>query len=152
VEAIEEVPHGAVLVFSATAFRPRFVTKPSPRLESNDATCPLVTKVHLEALKLPAKKRHYYLDRSSRPPEIVGTSGEAPDRTIVVIPSPLWMLLKSMIPESFRFTQTTLSLYDTQEIVARLRQKFPLIQAQRATTFAMPPEPPGSCRASRQGR
>jgi 4-hydroxy-3-methylbut-2-enyl diphosphate reductase len=94
-----------------------------------DATCPLVTKVHLEALKFAREKRTIILIGHRDHQEIIGTSGEAPDRTIVVDSVAAVDALHVDDPEKLAFlTQTTLSLYDTQEIVARLRQKFPAIK------------------------
>jgi 4-hydroxy-3-methylbut-2-enyl diphosphate reductase len=94
-----------------------------------DATCPLVTKVHLEALKFAREKRIIILIGHRDHQEIIGTSGEAPDRTIVVDSVAAVDALHVDDPEKLAFlTQTTLSLYDTQEIVARLRQKFPSIK------------------------
>ncbi len=130
VEAIEEVPHGAVLVFSAHGVPPTVRDEAKSReLKVIDATCPLVTKVHLEALKFAREKRTIILIGHRDHQEIVGTSGEAPDRTIVVDSVAAVDALEVDDPQKLSFlTQTTLSLYDTQEIVARLRQKFPLIQ------------------------
>jgi 4-hydroxy-3-methylbut-2-enyl diphosphate reductase len=129
VEAIEEVPHGAVLVFSAHGVPPPVREEAKTRsLKVIDATCPLVTKVHLEALKFAREKRTIILIGHKDHQEIVGTSGEAPDRTIVVDSVDAVDALEVEDPEKLSFlTQTTLSLYDTQEIVARLRQKFPKI-------------------------
>src|ERR1700757_3061200 len=130
VEAVEEVPLGAVLVFSAHGVPP--TTREEARLRELrviDATCPLVTKVHLEALKFARENRTIILIGHRDHQEIVGTSGEAPDRTIVVDSVAAVDALEVAEPEKLSFlTQTTLSLYDTQEIVARLRQKFPAIK------------------------
>jgi 4-hydroxy-3-methylbut-2-enyl diphosphate reductase len=94
-----------------------------------DATCPLVTKVHLEALKFAREKRTIILIGHRDHQEIIGTSGEAPDRTIVVDSVAAVDALQVDDPGKLAFlTQTTLSLYDTQEIVTRLRQKFPAIK------------------------
>src|SRR6266699_3644710 len=130
VEAIEEVPHGAVLVFSAHGVPPTVRDEAKSRsLKVIDATCPLVTKVHLEALKFAREKRTIILIGHRDHQEIIGTSGEAPDRTIVVDSVEAVDALEVDDPQKLSFlTQTTLSLYDTQEIVARLRQKFPSIQ------------------------
>src|SRR5216117_307451 len=130
VEAIEEVPHGAVLVFSAHGVPPTVRDEAKARaLKVIDATCPLVTKVHLEALKFAREKRTIILIGHKDHQEIIGTSGEAPDSTLVVDSVAAVDALEVEDPEKLSFlTQTTLSLYDTQEIVARLRQKFPLIQ------------------------
>ena len=129
VETIGEVPVGAVLVFSAHGVPPRVRTEAKEReLRVIDATCPLVTKVHLEALKFAREGRTLILIGHRDHQEIVGTSGEAPDQTIVV--GTVEEVDRLQVPDPTRLaflTQTTLSLYDTQEIVARLRQKFPSI-------------------------
>lgn len=129
VEAISEVPHEAVLVFSAHGVPPTVRDEAKSRsLRVIDATCPLVTKVHLEALKFAREKRTIILIGHRDHQEIVGTSGEAPDRTLVVDSVAEVDALKVEDPNKLAFlTQTTLSLYDTQEIVARLRQRFPNI-------------------------
>ena len=129
VEAISEVPHGAVLVFSAHGVPPTVREEAKERqLRVIDATCPLVTKVHLEALKFAREKRTIILIGHRDHQEIVGTSGEAPDRTLVVDSVEAVDALRVEDPDKLAFlTQTTLSLYDTQEIVGRLRQKFPKI-------------------------
>ena len=89
----------------------------------------MVTKVHLEALKFAREKRTIILIGHKDHQEIIGTSGEAPDRTVVVDSVAAVDALEVEDPQKLSFlTQTTLSLYDTQEIVARLRQKFPAIQ------------------------
>ncbi len=125
VESIEDVPHGGVLVFSAHGVPPTVRQEAKDRsLKVIDATCPLVTKVHLEALKFAREARTIILIG-----QIIGTSGEAPDRTIVVDSVAAVDALQVDDPDKLAFlTQTTLSLYDTQEIVARLRQKFPAIK------------------------
>src|SRR5437762_7144207 len=85
VEAIEEVPHGAVLVFSAHGVPPTVRDEAKSReLKVIDATCPLVTKVHLEALKFAREKRTIILIGHRDHQEIVGTSGEATESTTMV--------------------------------------------------------------------
>jgi 4-hydroxy-3-methylbut-2-enyl diphosphate reductase len=130
VEAIGDVPNGGVLVFSAHGVPPTVRQEAKDRsLKVIDATCPLVTKVHLEALKFAREERTIILIGHRDHQEIIGTSGEAPDRTIVVDSVAAVDALHVDDPEKLAFlTQTTLSLYDTQEIVARLRQKFPSIK------------------------
>ncbi|MGH9592675.1 MAG: 4-hydroxy-3-methylbut-2-enyl diphosphate reductase, partial [Bryobacteraceae bacterium] len=94
-----------------------------------DATCPLVTKVHLEALRFAREGRKIILIGHRDHQEIVGTSGEAPEQTVVVDSVEAVDRLEVSDPEKLAFlTQTTLSLYDTQEIVTRLRERFPSIQ------------------------
>lgn len=129
VEAISEVPVGSVLVFSAHGVPPRVRAEAKERsLKVIDATCPLVTKVHLEALKFAREGRTLVLIGHRDHQEIVGTSGEAPEQTVVVGSVEEVDQLQVRDPKRLAFlTQTTLSLYDTQEIVARLRQRFPEI-------------------------
>jgi 4-hydroxy-3-methylbut-2-en-1-yl diphosphate reductase len=86
-----------------------------------DATCPLVTKVHLEALRFAREGRTIVLIGHKDHQEIVGTSGEAPEQTVVVDSVEAVDRLVVDDPNRLAFlTQTTLSLYDTKEIVARL--------------------------------
>src|SRR5277367_2824828 len=129
VETVEEVPLGAVLVFSAHGVPP--TTREEARLRELrviDATCPLVTKVHLEALKFAREGHTIILIGHRDHQEIVGTSGEAPKQTVVVDSVEAVDRLEVADPDRLAFlTQTTLSLYDTQEIVARLRLRFPNI-------------------------
>jgi 4-hydroxy-3-methylbut-2-enyl diphosphate reductase len=127
VEAISEVPVGSVLVFSAHGVPPRVRLEAKERnLKVIDATCPLVTKVHLEALKFAREGRTLILIGHRDHQEIVGTSGEAPQQTVVVGSVEEANQLQVPDPKRLAFlTQTTLSLYDTQEIVARLRERFP---------------------------
>jgi len=129
VETIGEVPHEAVLVFSAHGVPPRVREEATERsLRVIDATCPLVTKVHLEARKFAREERTLILIGHRDHQEIVGTSGEAPQQTVVV--GSVEEVDELQVEDAERLaylTQTTLSLYDTQEIVARLRQRFPKI-------------------------
>src|SRR6202043_3925874 len=127
VETVEEVPLGAVLVFSAHGVPP--TTREEARLRELrviDATCPLVTKVHLEALRFAREGRTIILIGHKDHQEIVGTSGEAPLQTVVVDSVEAVNRLRMDNPDQLAYlTQTTLSLYDTKEIVARLRERFP---------------------------
>jgi len=129
VEAVDEVPSGSVLVFSAHGVPPTVREEARSRsLRVIDATCPLVTKVHLEALRFAREGRTIILIGHVDHQEIIGTSGEAPDRTVIVDSVEAVDRLEVSDPEKLAFlTQTTLSFYDTQEIVARLRQRFPKI-------------------------
>jgi 4-hydroxy-3-methylbut-2-enyl diphosphate reductase len=127
VESVSEVPEGAVLVFSAHGVPPQVREEAQLRkLRIIDATCPLVTKVHLEALRFAREGRTIVLIGHRDHQEIVGTSGEAPEQTVVVDSVEEVDKLEVPDPSKLAFlTQTTLSLYDTQEIVTRLRQRFP---------------------------
>jgi 4-hydroxy-3-methylbut-2-enyl diphosphate reductase len=129
VEAVLDVPEGAVLIFSAHGVPPTVRDEAHLRkLRVIDATCPLVTKVHLEALRFAREGRTIILIGHKDHQEIVGTSGEAPEQTVVVDSVEAVNRLVVDDPEKLAFlTQTTLSLYDTREIVARLRERFPSI-------------------------
>ncbi|HUK29575.1 MAG TPA: 4-hydroxy-3-methylbut-2-enyl diphosphate reductase, partial [Candidatus Acidoferrum sp.] len=117
VETVAEVPNGAVLIFSAHGVPPTVRDEAKMReLRVIDATCPLVTKVHLEALRFAREGRQIVLIGHRDHQEIVGTSGEAPDQTVVVDSVDAVDKLTVADPERLAFlTQTTLSLYDTQE-------------------------------------
>jgi 4-hydroxy-3-methylbut-2-en-1-yl diphosphate reductase len=129
VEAVLDVPEGAVLIFSAHGVPPTVREEAHLRnLRVIDATCPLVTKVHLEALRFAREGRTIILIGHKDHQEIIGTSGEAPDQTVVV--DSVEAVDRLVVKDSERLaflTQTTLSLYDTREIVARLRERFPSI-------------------------
>lgn len=127
VESVGAVPLGAVLIFSAHGVPPTVREEAQARqLRVIDATCPLVTKVHLEALRFAREGRTIILIGHKDHQEIVGTSGEAPERTVVVDSVEAVNRLQVEDPNQLAYlTQTTLSLYDTREIVARLRERFP---------------------------
>src|SRR5579864_8044359 len=129
VESVEDVPIGAVLIFSAHGVPPTVREEAHLRkLRVIDATCPLVTKVHLEALRFAREGRTIILIGHKDHQEIVGTSGEAPEQTVVVDSVEAVNRLQIQDPTRLAYlTQTTLRLYDTREIVARLRERFPEI-------------------------
>src|SRR5579884_4223086 len=129
VESVEEVPEGSVLIFSAHGVPPRVREQARERrLRVIDATCPLVTKVHLEAQRFAREGRTIILIGHRDHQEIIGTSGEAPEQTLIVGSVEEVDRLEVPDPDKLAYlTQTTLSLYDTQEIVDRLRQRFPNI-------------------------
>jgi 4-hydroxy-3-methylbut-2-enyl diphosphate reductase len=129
VESVSAVPIGAVLVFSAHGVPPAVREEAGIRkLRVIDATCPLVTKVHLEALRFAREDRTIILIGHKDHQEIVGTSGEAPQQTVVVDSVEAVDRLEVKDPTRLAYlTQTTLSLYDTREIVSRLRERFPHI-------------------------
>jgi 4-hydroxy-3-methylbut-2-en-1-yl diphosphate reductase len=125
-----EVPEGAVVVLSAHGVAPAVYENAATRkLEVIDATCPLVTKVHVEARRFAAEGRTIVLIGHEGHEEVEGTSGQAPERTILV-QSPAEARTVEIAgggPLSF-LTQTTLSVDETNEIVAILRQRFPHIE------------------------
>src|SRR5271156_2249406 len=134
VEELEEVPAGARLIFSAHGVSPAVWTQARERnLKVIDATCPLVTKVHLEAVKFAKRGYSIVLIGHKDHDEVIGTLGEAPESTILVSSPEDVDRLNITDPERISFiTQTTLSLDETSEIVARLKARFPKIQGPAA--------------------
>jgi 4-hydroxy-3-methylbut-2-en-1-yl diphosphate reductase len=134
VEELEEVPVGARLIFSAHGVSPAVWKQARDRdLKVIDATCPLVTKVHLEAKKFAKRGYSIVLIGHKDHDEVIGTLGEAPEATILVSTVEDVDNLNITDPEHVSFiTQTTLSLDETQDIVARLKVRFPKIQGPAA--------------------
>src|SRR5579872_292272 len=130
VEELEEVPVGARAIFSAHGVSPEVRREAKERhLQLIDATCPLVTKVHLEAMKFAKDGYTIVLIGHKDHDEVIGTLGEAPDRTFLV--STVADVDALSVPDAARvcfLTQTTLSLDETRDIVIRLKERFPLIQ------------------------
>ncbi|MDE2901014.1 MAG: 4-hydroxy-3-methylbut-2-enyl diphosphate reductase [Chloroflexota bacterium] len=127
VEELEEVPDGQMVIFSAHGVSPEVRHEADRRgLRVLDATCPLVTKVHLEAIKYGGQEYTILLVGHRDHPETIGTSGEAPDRTIVVETVADAETVEVPDPQRVAaLTQTTLSVDDTKEIVDALRARFP---------------------------
>src|SRR6266404_3811485 len=134
IEELDEVPAGARVIFSAHGVSPLVRTQAVERdLKVIDATCPLVTKVHLEAVKFARKSFTIVLIGHKDHDEVIGTLGEAPESTVLVSNVEDVNRLKVKDPERVSFiTQTTLSLDETQDIVNRLRERFPKIQGPAA--------------------
>ena len=125
-----EVPEGAVVVLSAHGVAPEVHQKAvARRLTVLDATCPLVTKVHLEARRFATKDRTIVLIGHAGHEEVVGTTGQAPDRTVLVQDVAEARSLRVVDPDNLAYlTQTTLSVDETNEIVEALRDRFPSIE------------------------
>jgi 4-hydroxy-3-methylbut-2-en-1-yl diphosphate reductase len=125
-----EVPEGAVVVLSAHGVAPEVhENSAARRLTVLDATCPLVTKVHLEARRFAAKDRTIVLIGHAGHEEVVGTTGQAPDRTVLVQDVAEARSLRVVDPDNLAYlTQTTLSVDETNEIVEALRDRFPSIE------------------------
>jgi 4-hydroxy-3-methylbut-2-enyl diphosphate reductase len=134
IEELDEVPAGARVIFSAHGVSPLVRTQAVERnLQVIDATCPLVTKVHLEAVKFARKSFTIVLIGHKDHDEVIGTLGEAPQATVLVSNVEDVNRLNVKDPEKVSFiTQTTLSLDETQDIVTRLRERFPKIQGPAA--------------------
>jgi 4-hydroxy-3-methylbut-2-en-1-yl diphosphate reductase len=129
VNELNEVPIGGRVIFSAHGVAPEISGDAiRRRLEVIDATCPLVTKVHREAIKYAGMGYTIILIGHSDHDEVIGTLGEAPESIMVLDPEEEIDRLE--VPDSRKvvyLTQTTLSLNDTRRIVDRLRHKFPMI-------------------------
>ena len=133
VEEETEAPAGATVVFSAHGVAPT-VHENSTRLAHNviDATCPLVTKVHVQARRYAAEGYTIVLIGHEGHEEVVGTTGEAPDATVLVqtVAEAEALDLPPGAKPAY-VTQTTLSVDETGEIIKVLRRRFPDIRAPR---------------------
>jgi 4-hydroxy-3-methylbut-2-enyl diphosphate reductase len=131
VEELSEVPAGARVIFSAHGVSPAVRVEAQERgLEVIDATCPLVTKVHLEAVKYARQGYTIVLIGHRDHDEVVGTLGEAPQATVLVETVEDVALLEVADPSKVIYlTQTTLSLDETRGIIEALRQRFPQVKA-----------------------
>ncbi len=134
VEELAEVPEGARVIFSAHGVAPDVRDEADARnLQVIDATCPLVTKVHLEAKRFADHGYTIVLIGHKDHDEVIGTLGEAPESTVVV--STVEDVDRLTVPDPSRMrylTQTTLSLDETRDIVARLLERFPQLQGPAA--------------------
>jgi len=131
VEDEKDVPEGARILFSAHGVSPRVRASAAARgLSAIDATCPLVTKVHVEARRFAAEGYTVALIGHAGHPETVGTMGEAPDAVRLVETENDVATLAVHDPERVAFVcQTTLSTDETEAIIAALRGRFPAIAA-----------------------
>ena len=129
VEELAEVPQGARVIFSAHGVSPAVRSEAKQRhLQIIDATCPLVTKVHLEAVRFAKQGYTIVLIGHRDHDEVIGTLGEAPESTFLVSDVEDVNLLKIADPDRVVYlTQTTLSLDETSAIVTRLKERFPKI-------------------------
>ncbi|MHC5003931.1 MAG: 4-hydroxy-3-methylbut-2-enyl diphosphate reductase, partial [Planctomycetota bacterium] len=131
VDDVEEVPEGSIIVFSAHGVSPALRERAAARrLTAIDATCPLVTKVHAEAIRYSRKGYQILLIGHEDHQEVVGTYGEAPDAIQVVERVEDIARLEIRDPGRLVYlTQTTLSMDDAQVIISALRKAFPAIKA-----------------------
>ncbi len=135
VEELSEVPSGAVAILSAHGVSPTVFEEARQRkLQLIDATCPLVTKVHLEVHRFVKQGYHILLIGHDGHDEVIGTMGQAPGhitlvenesqaRTVTLPPPPQASSLKLMV-----LTQTTLGVDDTAGVLAVLRERFPSLE------------------------
>jgi 4-hydroxy-3-methylbut-2-en-1-yl diphosphate reductase len=134
VEELVEVPEGSRVIFSAHGVAPSVRRQAQDRrLKVIDATCPLVTKVHLEAVRFVHQGYSIVLIGHKDHDEVIGTLGEAPGSSFLV--ETLEDVDRLEVPDPTRvryLTQTTLSLDETRELVERLQQRFPHLQGPAA--------------------
>lgn len=133
VETASEVPEGETVVFSAHGVAPGVHTEAARRgLKTIDATCPLVTKVHVEAKKFAADGYEIILVGHAGHEEVEGTMGEVPDSISLVETIDDVAGLETPGPEKLAYlSQTTLSVDETGKIIAALKEKFPQITGPR---------------------
>jgi 4-hydroxy-3-methylbut-2-enyl diphosphate reductase len=129
VDELDEVPEGATVIFSAHGVSPAVrECATTRRLRVIDATCPLVTKVHLEAIRYAKEGRTIVLVGHADHDEVIGTLGEAPRRIVVIDSVEEAERLVVEDPEKIAYlTQTTLSVDDTKAVIEVLRRRFPAI-------------------------
>lgn len=130
VEDINEIPIGAITVFSAHGVSKKVVNDAADRsLQPLDATCPLVTKVHKEGIKYSKKGYEIILIGHENHPEVEGTLGQIPGTTHLIGQVEDVAKLKVLDPDKLAYvTQTTLSVDDTRDIISALRLRFPNIE------------------------
>ena len=138
VEEISEIPENSTVIFSAHGVSPQVWEEAQQKnLNIIDATCPLVTKVHVEAIKYAKDGYTILLVGHKGHDEVIGTMGEAPDNTILVesvddIP----LLNVPNLEKVVALTQTTLSVSDTANIISALKQKFPQLITRNDICYA----------------
>jgi 4-hydroxy-3-methylbut-2-enyl diphosphate reductase len=129
VESEQDVPEGATVVFSAHGVAPSVHAGAEARsLQTIDATCPLVTKVHVEAKKFAADGYTIVLIGHAGHEEVEGTMGEAPENIVLVESEDDVDRLEVADPDRIAYiSQTTLSVDETRSVINRLRRRFPAI-------------------------
>ncbi len=130
VDDVDEVPAGSHVVFSAHGVSPAVVQSAAQRgLHAIDATCPLVTKVHREAVRFARDDFEILLIGHEGHEEIEGTAGEAPDHvTLITSPDDVASVEVKDPEKVVWLSQTTLSVDETMETVRRLRERFPALK------------------------
>ena len=144
VEELDQVPDDNIVIFSAHGV-PKAVRDEADRrgLKVFDATCPLVTKVHLEVVRYSNQGRECVLIGHAGHPEVEGTMGQYDARHgghIYLVENEADVAtLQVKVPESLAFvTQTTLSMDDTSRVIDALKTRFPTISGRARMIFAMP--------------
>lgn len=130
VDSLEDVPSGSTLLFSAHGISPEIRREAKKReLFAIDATCPLVTKVHLEAIRFSREGYTILLIGHDGHDEVIGTMGEAPEAILLIESSQDVDELE--LPDDVRLaylTQTTLSVDDANGIIEKIKQRFPQVE------------------------
>lgn len=131
VNSISEVPEGSILLYSAHGVSPEIREQSRQRrLQTIDATCPLVTKVHLEAIKYARDGYNIILIGHEGHDEVIGTMGEAPASiTLVEDPDDVIQLPFTSTDKIAYLTQTTLSVEEAGRVIVALKTKFPHIES-----------------------
>ena len=131
VDQVSEIPDGSTLLFSAHGVSPEIRKAAQEKnLHAFDATCPLVTKVHLEAIKYAKEGYTILLIGHEGHDEVIGTMGEAPEAIILIEDEEAVQRLEIGPDTKLAYlTQTTLSVDDANQIISKLREKFPHIQS-----------------------
>ena len=130
VEELDDVPEGAQVIFSAHGVPPEAHDRARDRsLSVVDATCPLVTKVHMEAQRFSREDRKIFLIGHREHVEVIGTRGEAPQNIVVIGSREEAENVQVSDPKQVAYlTQTTLSMDDTREILDVLERRFPALK------------------------
>lgn len=134
VEELDEVPTGSTVIFSAHGVSKAVRAEAEARgLTAYDATCPLVTKVHIEVAKMRADKMEIVMIGHKGHPEVEGTMGQSDDGIFLVETPEDVTALKVSNPDKLAYvTQTTLSMDDAAQVILALKDKFPNIQAPKS--------------------
>ena len=138
VEDLGDVPDGATLIFSAHGVAPDVIAEAQTRgLHVIDATCPLVTKVHLESIKYARDGYSIVVIGHQGHPEVIGTMGQSPSQSYLISTIDDVAGLDLPDPEKVvALTQTTLSVEDTQGIIAALLSRFPAMLSRNDICYA----------------
>ncbi len=130
VDNVSDVPEGSILLYSAHGVSPEVRNQARQRnLRTIDATCPLVTKVHVEAIRYAKAGYHIVLIGHEGHDEVIGTMGEAPESiTLVETPDDVDQLAFAEENKIAYLTQTTLSVEEAGRVIRRLEERFPQIE------------------------
>ena len=131
VNGVSDVPEGSILLFSAHGVSPEIRQQSKERkLHTIDATCPLVTKVHLEAVRYARDGFNIVLIGHEGHDEVIGTMGEAPESiTLVESPEGVDRLTFTQDDRIAYLTQTTLSVSEAEAVISRLKERYPQIES-----------------------